>query len=1859
MQEVWVPDPDRVFVRAALVTEKTLRNKQNKDEQWAVVKVDGRESELPIEEVCDVNPSTFDRIDDMSELTHLNEPSVLHNLENRYADDIIYTYSGLFLVAINPYSNIRIYSQDYINLYHGSPKEDNKPHIFAIAEHAYQNLLTLKLDQSILVTGESGAGKTENTKKILQYLASITSEDKLSPNTSHESFERKILQSNPILESFGNAQTLRNNNSSRFGKFIKIEFDELGKINGAHVDWYLLEKSRVVEQGSQERNYHIFYQMLSGMSAQELRKFGIESSSIRDYRYLRGSNASIPGVDDTQDFHALLASFKVIGFTENEVNSALTCIAIVLLIGNIEFVSERAEQASFKNGVENLCQQLGVTEADFKTAVLSPKAKAGKDWVVQSKNSQQARFILNSLSRSLYEKLFSHVVQKINDNLDHGSMTENYIGLLDIAGFEIFKHNSFEQLCINYTNEKLQQFFNHHMFVLEQNEYIKENVQWSYVDYGKDLQSTIDLIERKSANPGVLPLLDEESILPKSTDDTFYSKLISFCDDKSSKFKRSKKNNSFILKHYAGEVEYNVEGWLSKNKDPLSANLLQLLSNSSNELIRHFYGSDESSASSFKTSSHRHRVQLGSLLDRLSSTEPHFVRCIIPNDKKKAHDFNRKLILDQLRCNGVLEGIRIAREGYPNRIFFKEFFQRYKILSDEYRYSNNSKKNCEIVLSALHLDPALFKVGNSKLFFKAGVLAGLETKKEDRIASMISKLTAKINGNIIRKQTSDQLRKLQAAQVLKVAFTSYDKLMKDPWFSLYVKIKPLLDSTQEISKTKKIAENVKQLEAELKRVNELNEKLGVEKSSLAKDLSSVKELLQVETKNLEEKETALELIKSKQKELNDLFKESEKVQLALANEKTVLQKTFEKSQGDLQSAQDGSTKAKTTLLTVQKEKEDLVKIINDLRSELSEARDTQSRLETEKNILSREKAEIEKSLSSKDSNIAELKIKLSNSDVELERTLQSLEKRFHSTSKRLESLVEENKNLRALVERSKKEYAEAQNNLKSKEKELRRVFERTEQNQTLIQSLNKERDQLSSEHSSLISGSKDIQAELAEYKKKYQVLEQTYKTLQDESKSCGGSGSSVPAQNERESKSIDSLTEQLAREKSLTKFLNEKLLDTALVRSSSGSFNDKRNANSIQGTEVSEAFDDLQIKLRDASYRLEKETSQKKDLISKLRFTETRLASASFEIQTMSSQLRALKTALANGNMKANVEEILSQVEPVELNHEKLILEVEYLRSHLHTEKQARLDAENAASALHSKLKQIQRSDSSSDIFRLKYEASEQRLKTLESKFMSQALRDKTNLSNGEIFTQRGAVAKYEEDLRFFKLENYKLQDLLNESEKQTTHFKKIIKQHQSEKSALKDELTQLRKEVDVSERRNHLLATSSNNHKVQYENCIGDLHATEEQLKEMIHCLKESEADIKTMTTIVERLKSQNKQKDRQLWEVETRNNELELEVEERNIDVTKLQSRIEILNKDLAHFKDRFKSAGDQSQLLNEIEKLKRDLSVSLRAETELKKENSSTNYTLETARIDYESKIEDLLRQTSHYEQVIGALVKERDAAISVREELEAALARLQGKLDDLNTSVTSLLEEKHQLESHRASLIAKSDEDKTRIDKSEDEKKALETRLHSLEEAFSRQQQQNDRNESLVGKLQSSFAEAKSQLVAEKDKNITLHEENTSLGKSNDQLKYTISALESKLADKTEQEAWLSRVQELEDLVAQESDAKFEEIKKTKALERTVEELKLINTKQADTIATANSNREEYNREIMEKVERLGVLEDYVAKQEVDGRRMERDRAYQEEQILYLKKELDLWKEKFDDVSKRRQSIDARSNEELFI
>ncbi|ORY15774.1 hypothetical protein LY90DRAFT_524717 [Neocallimastix californiae] len=706
-----IPDPDEGYVASEVIEEN--------GEELKVKVVNGPERIVNINETEKMNPPKFDKVPDMADLSNLNEPSVIHNLKLRYFSNMIYSYSGLFLVSINPYCNLPIYNDEIINSYKNMKRAEMPPHIYAISDLAYRNLLQNKENQSILITGESGAGKTENTKKVIQYLAEIaggkivvneTTKDisakklrRLSNATKTKQFigtlEEQIIQANPILEAFGNAQTIKNNNSSRFGKFIKIEFLPSGYIGGAKIEKYLFEKSRVTYQSDKERNYHIFYQLLKGAS-QEIKDKLLLTDSMDDYEYIKNSKKTIEGVDDAEEFELLKESMLIMGINEEEQLNFYKIIAVVLHLGNIKLTKDRNDQALLANTVdiEKVCHLLEVPVDDFTRGLLKPKIKAGRDWVTQSKDVSQVQYSIGAFARAIYDRMFKYLITCVNKILDKSNMNSAFIGVLDIAGFEIFENNSFEQLCINYTNEKLQQYFNHHMFIMEQEEYLREGIEWKFIDFGLDLQPTIDIIE-KTSPIGIFSCLDEECVMPKATDETFTNKLNTLWKGKSDKFETPRFNKGFILNHYAGKVEYNTSGWLDKNKDPLNEEITRMVANSPDKFISGLfpdYADSNGNGSNnepqkfsrikkglFRTFAQIHKDQLIDLMEKLNSTQPHFVRCILPNTEKKPLKFNNLLVLNQLKCNGVLEGIRICRAGFPNKITFSDFRARYEILSKD------------------------------------------------------------------------------------------------------------------------------------------------------------------------------------------------------------------------------------------------------------------------------------------------------------------------------------------------------------------------------------------------------------------------------------------------------------------------------------------------------------------------------------------------------------------------------------------------------------------------------------------------------------------------------------------------------------------------------------------------------------------------------------------------------------------------------------------------------------------------------------------------------------------------------------------------------------------------------------------------------------------------------------------------------------------------------------------------------------------------------------------------------------------------------------------------------------------------
>ncbi|CAK6951934.1 myosin-6-like [Scomber scombrus] len=579
----FVPDPEVEYVKAQVTS---------RDGDKVTVETEfGKTVTHKEVDIHPQNPPKFDKIEDMAMFTFLHEPAVLFNLKERYAAWMIYTYSGLFCVTVNPYKWLPVYDQIVVNAYRGKKRTEAPPHIYSISDNAYQYMLSDRENQSVLITGESGAGKTVNTKRVIQYFASIAAVTgkKDAAQEKKGTLEDQIIQANPALEAFGNAKTIRNDNSSRFGKFIRIHFGVSGKLSSADIETYLLEKSRVTYQLKAERDYHIFYQILS-QKKPELLEMLLITNNPYDYSYISQGEISVQSIDDSDELMATDEAFDVLGFTQEEKNAIYKLTGSIMHFGNMKFKQKQREEQAEADGTEDMdkiAYLMGLNSADVLKGLCHPRVKVGNEWVTKGQSVQQVYNSIGALSKSVYEKMFLWMVVRINQSLDTKQPRQYFIGVLDIAGFEIFDFNTFEQLCINYTNEKLQQFFNHHMFVLEQEEYKKEGIVWEFIDFGMDLAACIELIEKPM---GIMSILEEECMFPKASDATFKAKLYDNHLGKSNNFQKprivkGRPEAHFSLVHYAGTVDYNIGNWLDKNKDPLNETVVGLFQKSTLKVL--------------------------------------------------------------------------------------------------------------------------------------------------------------------------------------------------------------------------------------------------------------------------------------------------------------------------------------------------------------------------------------------------------------------------------------------------------------------------------------------------------------------------------------------------------------------------------------------------------------------------------------------------------------------------------------------------------------------------------------------------------------------------------------------------------------------------------------------------------------------------------------------------------------------------------------------------------------------------------------------------------------------------------------------------------------------------------------------------------------------------------------------------------------------------------------------------------------------------------------------------------------------------------------------------------------------------
>lgn len=1036
----------------------------------------------------------------MAELTHLNEASVVHNLHMRYQSDLIYTYSGLFLVTVNPYCPLPIYTNEYINMYKGRSREDTKPHIYAMADGAFRNLVDEGENQSILVTGESGAGKTENTKKVIQYLAAVAPSDSTTKSRGqHSNLSAQILRANPILEAFGNAQTVRNNNSSRFGKFIRIEFSRNGSISGAFIDWYLLEKSRVVRINSNERNYHVFYQLLKGGERRLKQEFLLDGLDVDDFAYTRDGQDTIVGVSDREEWDALMEAFNVMGFSDKEQDSILRTVAAVLHLGNIAVMNESrsADQARLapdaKQVAERVCKLLGISLEPFLQGLLHPKVKAGREWVEKVQTPEQVRLGIDALAKGIYERGFGDLVTKINKQLDRTGMgmdESHFIGVLDIAGFEIFEENSFEQLCINYTNEKLQQFFNHHMFVLEQEEYAREQIEWQFIDFGRDLQPTIDLIELP--NPiGIFSCLDEDCVMPKATDKSFTEKLHSLWDKKSTKYRASRLRHGFVLTHYAAEVEYSTENWLEKNKDPLNDNITRLLAASTDKHIANLFADcadndDEAVAvrsrvkkGLFRTVAQRHKEQLSSLMAQLHSTHPHFVRCILPNHKKRPKQFNNLLVLDQLRCNGVLEGIRIARTGFPNRLPFAEFRARYEVLcKDMPKGYLEGQAAARIMLEKLKLDKALYRVGLTKVFFRAGVLAELEEQRDRLISEIMARFQAMARGYTARRIAYKRLYRTEATRVIQQNFRVYLDLCKNPWWQLLVKMKPLLGATRTATEVKRRDELIRQLNDKMRQELEDRQRLEEERRNVHIEMMRVQQTLESERALALDKEEIFKRLQQREAELEDKLAGAIEDAEKLEDELDSLLEAKKRAEDDVDRFRGQLEQAALLIGRLEEEKTELSGRVTDLEQAIEDISTRQNERSEQEAALEDEIKMLQSQLSLKDRKTRDLEGKLLQIDQDAEVKLHAAQKELQAFKTKQHQLSAENRDVQQQLATLSKTSTDYEDLVRRKESELAILRGDNKKYEMERHAFEDQRKTLAADKDKAVSRLRDVQAQL-------------------------------------------------------------------------------------------------------------------------------------------------------------------------------------------------------------------------------------------------------------------------------------------------------------------------------------------------------------------------------------------------------------------------------------------------------------------------------------------------------------------------------------------------------------------------------------------------------------------------------------------------------------------------------------------------------------------------------------------------------------------------------------------------------------
>ncbi|XP_069053298.1 myosin-9 isoform X2 [Lepisosteus oculatus] len=1803
---VWVPSERHGFEAGSVKEE-------HGEEAVVELAESGKKVRVSKDDIQKMNPPKFSKVEDMAELTCLNEASVLHNLKERYYSGLIYTYSGLFCVVINPYKNLPIYSEEIVDMYKGKKRHEMPPHIYAITDTAYRSMMQDREDQSILCTGESGAGKTENTKKVIQYLAHVASSHKTKKDQtavlSHGELEKQLLQANPILEAFGNAKTVKNDNSSRFGKFIRINFDVNGYIVGANIETYLLEKSRAIRQAKEERTFHLFYYMLTGAGDKLRSELCLES--YNSYRFLSNGNVTIPGQQDRELFMETMESMKIMGIPEDEQIGLLKVVSAVLQLGNMNFKKERnSDQASMPDdtAAQKVCHLMGMNVTDFTRAILTPRIKVGRDYVQKAQTKEQADFAVEALAKATYERMFRWLVMRINKALDKTKRQgASFIGILDIAGFEIFELNSFEQLCINYTNEKLQQLFNHTMFILEQEEYQREGIEWNFIDFGLDLQPCIELIEKPASPPGILALLDEECWFPKATDRSFVEKVVQE-QGSHSKFHKPKKlkdEADFCIIHYAGKVDYKADEWLMKNMDPLNDNVATLLNQSSDKFVSELWkdvdrivgldkvagmsdampGAFKTRKGMFRTVGQLYKEQLAKLMATLRNTNPNFVRCIIPNHEKKAGKLDAHLVLDQLRCNGVLEGIRICRQGFPNRIVFQEFRQRYEILTPNAipKGFMDGKQACVLMIKALELDPNLYRIGQSKVFFRAGVLAHLEEERDMKITDVIISFQAWCRGYVARKAFARRQQQLTAMKVIQRNCAAYLKLRNWQWWRLFTKVKPLLQVSRQEEEMQakdeellKTRERQQQAELQLKELETKQHQLQAEKLQL-------QEQLQAETELCAEAEEMRARLAAKKQELEDILHDLEARVEEEEERATHLQSEKKKMQQNISDLEQQLDEEEAARQKLQLEKVTMEAKLKKVEEDVMVLEDQNTKLSKEKKLMEDRIAEFTTNLAEeeeKSKSLQKLKNKHEAMITDLEDRLRREEKLRQELEKNRRKLEGDSTELHDQIAELQAQIAELRAQLAKKEEELQAALARIEeeaaqknQAQKMIRELEaqilelqedleleraargkaeKQKRDLGEELEALkteLEDTLDSTAAQQELRAKRETeVTQLKKTLDEEAKIHE---QQVQEMRQKHAQAFEELNEQLEQAKR----------NKASVEKAKQALESEKNELAIEVQTLLQGKGDSEQRRKKAENQLqelhikhsegERHRAELSDRVTKL---QSELDNANRLLADVEGKsIKAVKDCSAVESQLQDVQELLQEETRQKLGFSARLKQLEEeqnsLKEQLEEEEEAKRNVEKQVASLQSQVVEMKKKvEEGAGSLEAAEESRRRVQKELEA--MTVRLEEKSSAYDKLDKTK----TRLQQELDDLLVDQDHLRQIVSNLEKKQRKFDQMLAEEKSISARYAEERD--RAEAEAREKETRALALTRELESLTDQR--DEVDRANKQLRAEMEDLVSSKDDVGKS---VHELEKSKRAMEQQLEEMKTQLEELEDELQatedaklrlEVNMQALKAQYERDLQGKDEQSEEKKRQLVKQVREMEMELEDERKQRSVAMAAKKKLELDLKELESQIDMANKNREEALKQLRKLQAQMKDLLREMEEtrlSRDETLAQAKENEKKLKSMEAEMMQLQEELAAAERAKRQAQQERDELQDEINNGANKSGLALEEKRRLEARIAQLEEELEEEQCNTELVNDRLKRATLQADQVTAELTAERSNMQRLEGARSQLDRQNKELKMKLQELEGTVKSKykatiTAMEAKITQLEEQLDIETRE-------------------------------------------------------------------------------------------------------------------